>query len=205
MSRVLYLTRVRLRRHRFASLVAALLITIVGGAVLSTLAAGRRTQTAFERLVNETHVTNGSVVLGENPDAEIAKIVKMPEVNGWSHLHLFPTQVAGKPDVFLGLAMGQDDRIRNDVERAHIVRGRAANPDKPFEVVIGEARAKVLGVDLGGYLPLLTFTQKQIVDELSKGKNPGRPGGPAFTLHVVGLERGPRQIINDVEAENDIT
>ncbi len=205
MGRVLYIARLRLRRHRLASLVAVLLITVVGGAVLSTLAAGRRTQTAFERLVNETRVTNGSVVLGQHPDAELAHIVKMPEVNGWSHLHLFPAQVAGKPDVFLGLAIGQDDRIRNDVERAHIVRGRAANPDKPFEVVIGEARAKVLGAGLGDDLPLLTFTQKQISDDLSRGKNPGKPGGPALTLHIVGLERGPRQIINDVEAVNDIT
>jgi putative ABC transport system permease protein len=207
MARVLYLTRVRLRRHRFASFAAALLITVVGGAVLSTLAAGRRTQSAYERLEHETRVTNGYVGLAgsADPDGVIAQIVKMPEVDGWSHVKLTGGRLVGTEDRFLGLAFPQDDRVRHDVERAHIVRGRAPNPDAPFEIVLGEARAKVLHATVGSDVALETFSQKQIEEQLAQGQSPKKAEGPAFKMRVVGLERGPRQIIQDVEAENDLT
>jgi FtsX-like permease family len=209
MRRAIYLTRVRLGRQRVASLVAALLIAVVGGAVLSTLAAGRRTQSAFQRLQNETRVTNGFVMLAEGSDdarAQIATIVSMPDVDGWSHLKLTGARiVGGAPDAFLGLALPQDERVRTDVERAHIVRGRAPDPDAPYEIVLGESRAKTLHVDVGGDLPVETFTQAQINEELAVGKNPTKALGPHFSLRVVGLERGPRQIITDQETENDLT
>ncbi len=208
MGRALYLTRVRLGRHRFASVVAALLITIVGGAVLSTLAAGRRTQSAFHRLDAETRLTNGFIGLPPAKDdaaAATAQIAKMPEVDGWAHVKLTGARLVGTPDMFLGLALPQDDRVRDEVERAHIVRGRAPNPDPRFEIVLGEARAQVLHVGLGGELALETFTQQQLTEQLSQGQNPKKGEGPAFKMRVVGLERGPRQVTSDKEAENDFT
>ncbi len=208
MGRALYLARVRLRRHRFASLVAVLLIAIVGGAVLSTLAAGRRTQSAFQRLENGTRVTNGFVGLSEDTkqaDAQAAEIVGMPEVDGWARVTLTGAHVlGGGPDAFVGLAFPQDGRVRHDVERPRIVQGRAPDPDAPFEIVLGEARARKLGLRVGDELPLETFTKKQIQEELTVGKNPGAGQGPRFSLRLVGLERGPRQVITDQETENDL-
>jgi ABC-type lipoprotein release transport system permease subunit len=210
MARALYLVRVRMPRRRGASLVAALLVMLVGGGVLSTLAAGRRTQSAYQRLVDETRVTNGFAMLAPDPDAQqgqIDAIAGMPEVDGWSHVQLVPARVLTKeagPDSFIGVAIGKDQRVRNDVERVHIVEGRAADPDAPFEVVLGEARADVVGVKVGDDLPLATFTQKQVEKDLSQGRFP-TPAGQEITLRVVGLERGPRQIIADQESENDIT
>jgi hypothetical protein len=103
----------------------------------------------------------------------------------------------------MGLAFPLDDHTRTDVERPHIVSGRAPHPDAPFEIVVGETRSKVLGVTVGGDLHLETYTQEQIDEQLSQGQNPGTPQGPKLTLHVVGLERGPRQVITDQETEND--
>jgi ABC-type lipoprotein release transport system permease subunit len=208
MGRVLYLARLRLRRHRLASLVAVLLITIVGGAVLSTLAAGRRTQSAFARLEDQTRVTNGFVGLSEDPqqaDAQAAEIVDMPEVDGWARVTLTGGHVyGGAPDAFIGLAFPQDDRVRHDVERPRIVQGRAPDIHAPFEIVMGESRARKLGLRVGDELPLETYTQKQITEELSVGKNPGQGKGPRLSLRLVGLERGPRQVITDQETENDL-
>ncbi len=57
---------------------------------------------------------------------------------------------------------------------------------------------------IGDELPLETYTQKQISEELTVGKNPGPGKGPRLSLKLVGLERGPRQVITDQETENDL-
>jgi hypothetical protein len=57
---------------------------------------------------------------------------------------------------------------------------------------------------VGDDLSLETYTQKQITEELQVGKNPGPGKGPRLSLRLVGLERGPRQVITDQETENDL-
>jgi ABC-type lipoprotein release transport system permease subunit len=204
MRSILYLARLRRRRRRFAFVVAALLIAIIGGAVLSTIAGGRRTESAYARLSSETGEANGSVTLDENANAEVPRIVAMPEVRASSRLRLLALSSPTKPDAFLSFVVPLDDHVSNEIERPRIVRGRRADPDQPFEVVLGEARAEFLNVHVGDSFQLDSYTPPQI-NQLGGGETRVDPAGPSFTLQVVGIERSARHIISDAGAEGEIT
>jgi putative ABC transport system permease protein len=204
MSSVRRIARIRLRRHRGSTALIMLLIAMIAGTTLIALDGAARTGTALDRLAAHTRPGNGFVMTDGLTGDQIARIQSSEDVDSSALLATLAVGPALSPDAYLPFVSATDDRFGREIERSRIVRGRAARPENPFDVVLGEQRAKLLHVDVGSDLPMYSFSAAQVQKARATSRDLGKPAGPKFTLHVVGIERGPRQINSDSQI-NELT
>ena len=168
----------RIAWYRFAAtfarrwagyLALVLLIGLVGGIAMASIAAARRTQSSFPAflastnpadLTFSTYGVNGISPANGYSDKlsnEITRLAHVKRVESWVGLFGAPLGADGAPNLAIGSSVnvaGSVDGLYFNEDRATAIAGRMASPDRPDEFVTTAAGARLLGVHLGQVLPI---------------------------------------------------
>ncbi|HEV8116471.1 MAG TPA: ABC transporter permease, partial [Acidimicrobiales bacterium] len=186
---VAYLLRGDLRRRWPTALLLALLVMVVVGIVLASMAGARRSRSAFDRYLVDLRGP-GALAIGPQeavePLEEAAGVVALLP---FDLVAAFPSEVVGED--FYPMAVSLDGRVPYDYFRIPVVEGRQADASEPLEVVLSERTAVRLGRDVGDRLPIQTYEPGPDGAEPDPG---AEPDGPSLELTVVGIARDPGDI-----------
>jgi hypothetical protein len=166
--------------RRWGGLVAlVLLIALVGGLAMGSIAAARRTQSSYPAYLARTNASDIQVGTAlDVPGVEniaydpalVAKIARLPHVAQVAsatgvdpnieplvplHLHQLP---GSTPPVLTGSLDGAYSRL----DRLTFTSGRPADPRRLDEVVMSASAARELGMHVGSVLPMGFFTNAQL-------------------------------------------
>jgi hypothetical protein len=177
------------RRGRTAMLGVVVLSGLAAAVVLMAAAGARRTASSLERLAGETGAVDVAVDVSGVDPAAVEEIAGLPVVAGSGAISVVFAIVDGV-DQDIGLWIPHGDEGGVTVGRDLLVRGRRPTPDRRDEVVVNELTAEVADVDVGDELTVSTLTPEQIEAE---DYSPAR--GPRLDLRVVGVTRGPGDLI----------
>ena len=167
-----YWLRAELRQRWRGWLGLAVLIGVVSGALLTGLAGARRTDSAYQRFLDDTSAYDlGGVVDCGAGDHVVSqrcteRIASLPGVDDVATLTTFGAQFApvrGQPVQLLGdpcysdagvvqLVGDRSGRYGTELNRLEVVEGRPAEPGDPREVVISRELSRRLDVHPGDAL-----------------------------------------------------
>ncbi|MGH2793577.1 MAG: FtsX-like permease family protein, partial [Actinomycetota bacterium] len=159
-------------RNRWRSwLTMALLLGVVGGAVLAVAAGARRTDTAYPRFLDAVRAYHVGVFkfteLEGFAEIDFAKIADLPQVaDSW--------EVRYFGDDRIGIEASTDPRWITEFSKVKILEGRIADPTASDEVTVSFLSAQEVGYRVGGFLD---------VDLLDAAGTPPTP----VHLRIVGI------------------
>ncbi|MCU1460348.1 MAG: hypothetical protein JWO37_423 [Acidimicrobiales bacterium] len=150
-------------------LAIVLLIGLVGGIAMGSIAAGRRTQSAYPRFLASTDPTDLTLsTYGISADSaansyspkvtnEIARLAQVKRVESWVGVFAAPLEPDGTPN-FAAVAQlnlaGSVDGLYFNEDRTTAVAGRMASPDRADEFVTTAVGARLLGLRIGQVVPM---------------------------------------------------
>lgn len=168
-----YRYRATLRRSWTSYLTVALLIGLVGGVSMASIAAARRTQSSYPTFMASTNPSAVTMAVYSNanggqpgPDLK-SKIADLPGVKHVGSLFsppLVPLSANGAPRLnTLGfvIAAGSTDGMFLTQDKLAITRGHAANPQRADQIVMTAAAARIYGVHVGQALSMGFYLQSQ--------------------------------------------
>src|SRR5665213_1248122 len=173
--------RVALYRYRatFALQLSAylsivLLIGLIGGVAMASVAAGRRTQSSFPTFLASTNPSNLTMAVfqasanmgpGSSLKSAIERLPDVKHVVTAGTLPLIDIGANGAPRLS-SLAniniVSSLDAMTLDQDRLAILQGRAANPRRTDEIVMNAGAAHILGVQVGQVIALGVYTPAQM-------------------------------------------
>lgn len=174
---VLRVARYRFRvtlGHRWGSYLAvALLVGLVGGVAMASIAAARRTQSSFSVFLASTNPSDLSVpTFGASASGsysaslttEIARLRGVKHVEAWISVNAVPLRRDGVP--ILGhlaqiYSAASVDGLYFNQDRVAVIQGRMADPRRPDEFVMTAEAARLLGLHVGESVPYGLFTNEQ--------------------------------------------
>lgn len=181
--------RHRLRSRWRSVLGVTLLVGVVGGLVLGTVAGARRTGSALSRFEETTRSAEMQISTGEPTEAQLEEFAALPAVEAMAVLPQYliipdGTQLVNVPATV-------DDRFGTVIDRSRVIEGRQPDPEAVDEIAIGEGLAELLDLGVGGRLHALSATPEQVALVLAGEGFNERPAGPELDLEVVGIVRRP--------------
>lgn len=150
-----------------------LLIGLVGGVAMASVAAGRRTQSSYPTFLASTNPSNLTLAVfqassgGPAPSLKPA-IERLPDVKSVvtaGTLPLIDLGANGAPELSsLGNVniVASLDGMTVKQDRLALVQGRLANPRRADEIVMNAGAAHILGVHVGQVVNFGLYTQKQM-------------------------------------------
>jgi len=206
---VRYRSRTTFARQWGAYLSLVVLVGLMGGIAMASIAAARRTQSAYPAFLAATNasdltmstygVTSNSPANNYSPTLtrEIARLPEVSRVESWVGAQIVPLKSNGAPNLSAPMnPVGSVDGLYFDEDRATPVVGRMANPSRANEFVTTVLGAHLLGIHVGEVVPMGVYTASQF-------SSPGF-GTPQvaperkFDLRLVGLV-----VFNDEVIEDD--
>jgi len=180
----------RLARFRFRAtfgqrsggyLVLVLLIALVGGLAMGSIAAARRTASSFpvywastnpSNLVGVTGILNPEIGSNAGYDAglirRIARVPHVDQVESQAGIDFLPLQRDGLPlnapnfyTPAAGNGYGSVDGLYFDQDRVRVTQGKMADPNRVDELMLSASGASGLGVHVGSVLPVGIYTNTQ--------------------------------------------
>ena len=205
-----YRFRRTFRRQWTGYLALALLIGLVGGLAIGSVAAARRTQAAFPAYLASTNPSDLTVLSGIAGDgasgydpALIARIARLPGIRHVASSARVNVAILGPGGTAQPTAQEQVGALPASIDgeffttdRVSVVAGRMADPARPDEVVI-DARTTPAPVRVGDVAQLGFFTGAQMA-RLQSGDTSVAPY-LRLTVHVVG-----EVLYSFEEAQDDI-
>ena len=185
--------RAEWRRRRAATLGLILLTGLAGAVVLTVAAGARRTSTSLERLAVESSAADVALDVGSLDRETVEAIAGLPMVADSGSISILFAVVDGV-DEDLGLWVPHGDQFDATVERDRLLRGRRPNSARSDEVVVNELAAALTGVDVGDKITIATLSPDQVDAE-----EYFPPRGPELHLRVVGVTRGPDDLVEHGE------
>jgi len=177
-----------LRRRWRSVVLLALLVGIVGGIVLATVAGARRTSSALARFNSSSRAATVQLQVPGATAAQLRAFGQVPEVSSFGVASGMYVQDPSAQNLTI-IAEG-DTNIGTVVDRARVMAGRAANPTAVDEVAIDESVAAQIHRGIGDHLDVVSYSPKQVAAAL-RGANPAGPAGPRVRLRIVGIIRRP--------------
>ena len=176
-----YRFRTTLRRRWGGYLTLILLVGLVGGLAMGSIAAARRTQSSFPAYMASTHPSDlngvtsfvnpmpGKAGLGYNPSMEttIARLPHVAKVYSDSGLDFIPLARHGTPEspaaypASAGEVIGLDDAVPSNLDNLSVVQGRMLSPARSDEFVVSPTTAQVFGFHVGQVVPFGVYTNAQ--------------------------------------------
>lgn len=208
------LTAVRYRfaatfRRRWSGYLAiALLVGLVGGIAMGSIAAARRTQSSYPAFLSSTNasqltmstygVTGNSAANLYSP--KLTRAIKhFPEVKlveSWVGVQLIPLERDGAPNLSAPInPTGSVDGLYFNEDRATVVAGRMADPNRSDEFVTTAVGARALGLHIGQVIPMGAYSASQF--GLPGFGTPSLAPEHRFNLKLVGLVVFNNQVIQD--------
>lgn len=170
MSKVLRVARYRFRatfaRRWGGYLSVVVLIGLVGGLAMGSLAGARRTQSSFPTFLASTDPSDMTIFTGPLPLAVIAHLPGVKQVESISLLDavLLGTRwsPSGRRDANRQVSsVGSVNGLRFKQNRLTVVAGRMANPSRDDQAVVTEEGARLLGVHVGQTVSVGFYTNAE--------------------------------------------
>ncbi len=181
--------RAQMRGRRGAVGFLVILVGLVGGLGLATVAGARRTETSVSRFNASARSAYLQFFIPNPTPSQLAALRQTPNVVAVAAARAY--FILFKDVTNLSAVAPLDNVLGNDVDRVRVMHGRLADPNAPDEIDLGESEAAQLHKRVGDTIAAESFTPAQ-ADALSKGAtDPGPPGGPALQFRVVGIVRRP--------------
>jgi hypothetical protein len=169
-----------LRRRRGGFVTLAVLLALVGGLALATIAGARRTESSYPTFLASTNPSNLSLgtalynpALGYTTGydgAIIKRIAALPGVTrvaSYSGIDAVPLASDGKPNPAVANSnlvfnvFGSVDGLYFNMDRVSVVAGRMADPSNPHEIMATASAARAVGLHLGQRVPWGLYTNAQ--------------------------------------------
>ncbi len=215
---------VRLAAYRFRAtfsqwwagyLTLIVLIGLLGGVALGSLAGSRRTQSSYADYLASTNPSDLGVftgfanqalgsALGYHPSAAV-QLLRVPGVRSQQTVVGFDGNIAfvsgvhesvgpgAKPPSLEG-ALGGEYTTQ---DRAYVVHGRLADPSNPGEAIMNAQAATELGVHVGSVLTFGLNSDAQEVEINSPSGPSSLPATKVAKIKLVGLVVFPRDVGDD--------
>jgi hypothetical protein len=183
-----------------------LLIGLIGGAAMASVAAGRRTQSSFPAFLASTNPSNLTLAVfqasANATDSSLkSAIERLPDVKDVvtaGTLPLIDISANGAPKLsFLSNIniVSSLDGMTVHQDKLAILQGRAANPNRSDEIVMNAGAARILDVRVGQVITLGLYTPAQM--NLSDFGSPKVK--PVILVHerLVGIVALNTQLVQD--------
>lgn len=176
-----YRFRATLGRRWTDYLTLALLIGLVGGLAMASVAAARRTDSSFSvywastnpsDLVGGTGVLDPSAGLKPYEEPIVEKISHLPHVKGvesQSGINLLPLAPDGAPEQNVtefspgpGNGYGSVNGLYFDQDRVAVLQGHMADPDDPDQFMLSAPQAQAMHLQVGDVVRFGIYTNAQI-------------------------------------------
>jgi ABC-type lipoprotein release transport system permease subunit len=177
--------RAELRRRWRHVVALTIFVGFAGAVVLALFAGARRTDSSLARFEQSSRAANLEVDAGDATPAQIEAFRHAPGVAAVGLLRQFTMTTRGGR--FLPTAGQLDDTFGKVIDRARVLDGRAADPDRADELTIGETLAEELHLHVGDRITFVTYTP----DDLAIASTSPEPHGPPVSFRVVGIVRRP--------------
>jgi hypothetical protein len=150
-----------------------LLIGLIGGVAMASVAAARRTQSSYPTFLESTNPSNLTMAVfqtstGGGGSSLMSAIERLPDVKDVvtaGTLPLIDIGAKGAPRL-KNLAniniVSSLDGMAVDQDRLAILQGRAANQHRADEIVMNAGAARILGVHVGQVITLGLYTSAQM-------------------------------------------
>jgi len=202
---VWYRLRAGFRRDWAGYLAIALIVGLLGGVAMASVAAARRTQSAFPRILAASNASDLHVDPGPYSARVVDQISHLPRVRSaesyvaLSGLRALPSGFADPQTLFNQQVelVGSLDGLYFDQDRVIITGGRRADLRRPGEIVISEQMAGRFGLRVGQSLTV----------NLYSGQQAGDPGFDPMTrqpVHRVRLTITGIGVFTDEVVQDDI-
>jgi hypothetical protein len=150
----------------------ALIVGIIGGVAMGSVAAARRTQSAFPRILAASNPSNLDVDPGPYSPQVLRRITDLPGVaSGKTYVALYGLRALrsgfANPQTFFNQQVelvGSLDGLYFSQDRVIITSGRRADPRRPGEVVISEQTAARFGLHVGQSLTMNLYSGQEASD-----------------------------------------
>lgn len=182
---IVLLARARWRSGWKGYLIWGLLVGVLAGAALTEVAAGQRTATVYDRLVQAVGWDDARLNPRADP-AEIDRIAALPGVTASYHEWSWVAQVDGPGVRYIDIGAGPTDH--HGLVEPVIVDGRAADESRADELVIAEGLAQEAGWTVGTRISTQLLTPEEVTQF---GVGFGAPDGGAAGFTIVGIARLP--------------
>jgi hypothetical protein len=169
MKQVLYVAWYRFvgtfRRRWPGYLSVVLLVGLMGGLAMGSVAAARRTQSSYPTFLASTDPSTIGVFTGPLPVAAIARLPHIKQVKSAEVLQGGPLGANGAPvqngfgQVFV---LGSVNGMFFDQDRVSVVQGRMADPRRPDQAVVTQEGAQLMGLRVGETVPFGFYTAAQV-------------------------------------------
>jgi hypothetical protein len=185
MGAVTMVLRARLRQHWRSWLALSGLVALVGGLVIASAAAGRRTAAAFPGFVARHGYD--AVVYSGRPHPELARFPQVAHLTqALLPFVVNPTCASCRKKIDDGSFAIFEVTPRELPRMVKLVSGRMPNQSNPHEVLASYTLARDNGVRLGSVIKASSLSKAQL--PLTTNPTPGaRPAGPLLSLRVVGF------------------
>jgi ABC-type lipoprotein release transport system permease subunit len=185
------LAGLEIRRRGRRILVLMLLLGVVGGVVLSSVAGARRSSSALARFNALSRAADLELTVGDASPSQLQAFRAVKGVDSFAPLRGGALNFPSAPQL-QAIASAIDTRFGTVVDRARVLQGRAAHSTAADEVTIGEALAAQLHLKVGDHLDGLSYSPEQIKAFFSGDTTDyTNPKGPSIRLVVVGIVRRP--------------
>src|SRR6187551_305563 len=187
-----------LRSHMFgARALVSLVMGITGGLATGLVSAGLRSQTAIERLLEQTKLPD---VMVNDPTVTEAETDAIRSLDGVHGAALLVGLAIFNPDAgYVNIGVSTDGRYGVNLDIPNVIRGRLAKPTSATEVVLDESIATFMNVDVGDVVHFESYSPEQAAtwgDEPSD-EQLAHFDGPEIELDVVGVSRHPADLTTD--------
>jgi putative ABC transport system permease protein len=174
-------------RVRWRGLVGlGLLLGLVGGIVLASVAVAERTGTAYARLVAAVGLDDARVLIPASRPTGADALPRLPGVVESWVADTWVAQVEGPAVRYVSIVGGPGRPA--DLVHPVVVAGRAPHDDDPLEVLVSEPTAADLRLVPGDTMTLHLLTADD-AGRLDGGS--GEPKGSAVRVRVTGVGRSP--------------
>jgi hypothetical protein len=202
-----YRFRSTFRQSLTSYLTVVLLIGLVGGVGMASIAAARRTQSSYPTFVASTNPSDLTISVydeadGGSPGTNLTReFSRLPDVRHVATLFtppLVPLSANGAPRLnTLGfvVTLGSTDGMLVNQDKLAILKGHAANPRRIDQIVLSAAAARIYGVHVGQSLIMGLYTPSQ-QSLAGFGTAKVKPAA-LFHTTVVGIAALNTQIVQD--------
>lgn len=177
---VLYRFKATFGRRWGGYLTVVLLVGLLGGLATGALAGARGTQSSFPAFLATTNPSDlGGITAVLNPElgadagydaALTSRISRLSNVRGlesYGGLNILPLGSDGAPadpaSAAPGNGRGSIDGLNFNMDRAAVLEGRMANPERADEFVTDVLDAKLLGLHVGDVVPFGVYNNEQTI------------------------------------------
>jgi ABC-type antimicrobial peptide transport system permease subunit len=179
-----------------------LLVALVGGISLGSIAGARRSESAFPTFLKGTNPSDLAIDVGSyNPKIlkEIARLPQVTSIETYVSPNAVPVTKAGLVDTHSPLFTSNFDPIASlnglyfNQDRMTILQGTRPDPRRPDEAMVDEFAAKLYGLHVGSVVRFGFFSNAQL------GQNgfPTSPSTRIVSVRITGVGVANTEVVQD--------